>query len=105
MARTATPNGLVWLLALAPLLGAFLGGLIAGLTGGRVDDYWWFTLALNIGLSLLDERRLKKAGHDVAAMGSAWLVPVYLYRRARTLKQSLGYFVVWCVCFALSLIL
>ena len=30
----------------------------------------------------------KKAGHDTSKMGSAWIVPVYLYKRAHVLKQN-----------------
>lgn len=97
----AIPNGLVWVLAFAPLIGEFTAGLIAGITNTDIDSYWWVTLALNIVLSLMDERRLKAAGHDTKKMGGAWLVPVYLYKRSRVLKHNLAYFIVWVVCFVL----
>ena len=100
----AIPNGLVWTLAFAPLLGAFLGGLFAGMLRMDPNSFWWVTLALNVVLSLMDERRLKGAGYDTARMGSAWLVPVYLYKRAQVLNQNLAYFITWVVCFAVSLI-
>ena len=32
-----------------------------------------------------------------------WLIPVYLYQRAKVLNQNLAYFIVWIVCFALML--
>jgi len=52
----------------------------------------------------MDERKLKAAGHDTKKMGGAWLVPVYLYKRARVLKHNLAYFIVWVVCFVAILV-
>ena len=95
----AVSNGLVWTLAFAPLIGEFIAGLFAGASRSSINNFWWVTLALNIGLSLLDERKLKAAGHDTKKMGGAWIVPVYLYKRSQVLKQSLAYFIVWVVCF------
>ena len=95
----AVSNGLVWTLAFAPLIGEFIAGLFAGASRSSINNFWWVTLTLNIGLSLLDERKLKAAGHDTKKMGGAWIVPVYLYKRSQVLKQSLAYFIVWVVCF------
>jgi GYF domain 2 len=95
----AVSNGLVWTLAFAPLIGEFIAGMLAGASRTTIGKFWWVTLALNIGLSLLDERKLKAAGHDTKKMGGAWLVPVYLYKRSQVLKQNLAYFIVWVVCF------
>jgi hypothetical protein len=115
LSAAAVPNGLVWTLAFAPIIGVFLSGFLTGLTetaeqrglalltGRHVDRFWWITIVLNVALSLLDERKLKKAGYYTKKMGSAWIVPVYLYKRATTLKQNLAYFFVWIVCFGLSL--
>jgi hypothetical protein len=69
-----------------------------------VSNLWFITLGINIGLSYFDEKRLKKAGHNTEAMGAAWLVPVYLFKRAEVLKQKNSYFIVWCVMFVLMLI-
>jgi hypothetical protein len=99
----AIPNGLVWTLAFGPLLGYFLGAVIAGIAKAPIHDFWWVTLILNIGLSLADEKKLKAAGYDTKQMGGAWLIPVYLYKRATVLKQPLGYFITWVVCFVLTL--
>lgn len=50
-------------------------------SGGQ---YWFITLLLNIALGYLDERRLRKAGVDTTTFGKlAWLVPFYLWRRAK----------------------
>jgi hypothetical protein len=60
-------------------------------------------LVANIVLCVFDEKGLKKAGYT-ESLGSAWLIPVYLYKRAKYLNHSLAYFIVWCVTFGLSFI-
>jgi hypothetical protein len=111
----SVPNGLIWTLAFAPIIGdmiavtAFYGTAnalqirIAEAAGTQAHKYWWITVVLNIGLSLWDEHKLRKAGYDTKKMGGAWLVPVYLYRRATVLKHNLGYFFVWIASFFFSL--
>lgn len=107
-------NTFVWILAFAPIIGIFLEGLLAGIIHGGNQfaaaiaisnhDYWFVTLALNIGLAYFDEKRLKEAGHNTDKFnGWVWIVPVYLYQRAKNLNQNLAYFIVWIVCFALTL--
>ncbi|MCB1659010.1 MAG: DUF4339 domain-containing protein, partial [Pseudomonadales bacterium] len=62
------------------------------------------TLILNIGLSYWDEKRIKAAGTNTESFsGWVWLVPVYLFQRAKALKQNLAYFIVWIVCFVIVL--
>ena len=104
-------NTIVWILAFAPLIGLFLEACFAFTvnadTGEAAMDnnkYWFITLALNIGLSYLDENRLKRAGWDTSKFkGMTWLVPVYLFKRAKALNQNLAYFIVWLVCFIFTL--
>lgn len=106
-------NGLIWVLAAAPLIGLFLESFLSiGLNGDTylaevavaAHRYWFVTLALNIALSYFDEQRLKKAGYDTTQFkGWVWLVPVYLYQRATTLGHAKTYFALWIVCFFLSL--
>lgn len=106
-------NGVVWTLAFAPLIGYVLESVFAyavnssdGAAEAAMNNskYWFITLALNIGLSYFDEGKLNRAGYDTAKFKAlAWLVPVYLYKRAKALNQSLGYFIVWLVCFVLTL--
>lgn len=83
-------NVLVWILAFIPAIGALFefGTLLF--------------LVVNIVLCTLDEKNLKKAGYDTESLGSAWLIPVYLYKRAKYLKHTLAYFIAWCVTFGLS---
>lgn len=111
LAASAVPNGLVWALAFAPLIGEFIAGFlfaitaspaqqaIAEQTGDYTSKYWWVTLALNVVLSYLDERKLKKNGYETKGMGPAFIVPFYLYKRAAVLKQRPSYFIVWMICF------
>ncbi|MGO4307457.1 DUF4339 domain-containing protein [Cupriavidus sp. RAF12] len=104
-------NGLVWTLAIAPILGLLLQGFVAGVAYGefvsesQLNRFWWITLVLNVGLSLLDVRQLKKTGADVNQIERfAFLVPVYLWKRKTALQQSPAYFWVWIATFFLSLI-
>lgn len=106
-------NTIVWVLAFAPLIGflfeVFVSFMIdgsgdAGAAAIDNDKYWYITLALNIGLSYFDEKRLGQAGWDTSKFkGMTWLVPVYLFKRAKVLNQSLAYFIVWLACFAISM--
>ena len=98
-------NTFVWVLAFAPILGTFLEVLIAEMLHGtaamsRVQEYWYITLLLNILLCVLDERQLKKAGHNTTRFrGWIWLVPVYLFQRTKALHQNKSYFIVWIISF------
>jgi hypothetical protein len=90
-------NTVVWVLAFAPIIGFVFEKAVVGIP--------FITLILNIALSYLDEKRLRKAGHNTDKFkGWIWLVPVYLYQRAKILNQNLAYFIVWIVCFVLVLV-
>jgi hypothetical protein len=111
-------NVLVWVLAIAPLIGLLLEGMVAGALAPSADmaeyagalavktgQYWWVTLLLNVGLSVLDERRLKRAGVDTTRFGKVvFVVPVYLWKRAKALNQGPAYFWVWIGAFVLTLL-
>lgn len=107
-------NTLVWILAFAPIIGLILEYFVAGIVHSdnqlaaeisvQSNKYWFVTLALNIVLSIFDEKQLKKAGHNTDKFkGWTWLVPVYLYQRAKNMKHNMAYFVVWIVCFVITL--
>ena len=101
----AVSNGIIWVVAFALPIGLILEEFVADLLSMSPDNLWFITVALNVGLCYLDENRLSQAGHDTDRFGSwAWLVPVYLYQRARATGQRLGYFVVWMAWFALLLV-
>lgn len=107
-------NTLIWVLAFAPIIGLVLEYVVAGAQYGnnvlaemavKGNKYWFITVILNIGLAFFDEKRLKKAGHNTDKFkGWVWLVPVYLYQRAKNTKQNLAYFIVWIVCFVLTIL-
>lgn len=108
-------NTVVWILAFAPLIGMLIESAVAYAV--NADDYaaeaaiagnkyWFITLVLNIALSYVDENRLEKAGYGTKAIkGMTWLVPVYLFKRAKALHQGLSYFIVWVVCFVVAMVL
>lgn len=103
------PNGVVWVLAGAAVLGLLLESILAGalapsesmaeeamLVAIASGTYWYVSLALNLGLSYLDDWRLRRAGVDTSAFGKvAFLVPVYLWKRAKALGQRPLYFWTW----------
>ena len=83
-------NTLVWILAFLPVIGAFF------------EFGSFLFLVITIVLCFVDEKNLKKLGYEDKSIGSAWLVPVYLYNRAKYFNHKKGYFIVWCVAFFLS---
>jgi hypothetical protein len=99
-------NLIVWLLALSPIVGIFfemLGIVLIGVPWLMVPDV--VALALSIYLGYRDRKKLKAMGHDISKLGSPWLVPIYLYKRAQMFKHKLTYFIVWCaLCVGLVLL-
>jgi hypothetical protein len=110
----AINNTIVWILAFAPIIGIFCEGFIAGavyngehraMRAVAEGEFFYITLLINIVLSYWDERTLKKAGVDTSTYGKmAWLVPVYLWKRAKALTQTPAYFWCWMVAFALIML-
>lgn len=105
-------NTVIWVLAFAPLIGLTIEAIVAAFVYNgseyRIEkalssaEFWYITLALNIGLSFWDEKLLKKSGTDTGKFkGMVWLIPVYLFQRAKALKHNMAYFIVWLVCFGL----
>jgi hypothetical protein len=89
-AKLPVKNTLVWILAFLPAIGvSFEFGTVA-------------LLVITIVLCYFDEKNIKKLGYDDMPLGGAWLVPVYLYNRAKYFNHGKGYFITWCVTFALS---
>jgi hypothetical protein len=101
-------NTLVWIVAFVPIIGAVIVNVIAGASGGNPNERWtwWVFIGLNVILCGIDTNILKEAGYNTDRFGSwLWLVPVYLFKRAKALKQPLSYFTVWMICFFVSLFL
>ena len=90
-------NLIIWILALSPLFGIIsevIGFLLIGLPIPILPDVLVF--ALSIYLGYVDRKKLKALGHDTSKMGPPWLVPIYLFKRARILEHKLTYFIIWC---------
>lgn len=107
-------NTYVWILAFAPILGGFLEAIVAGMITGSdspvviqaaMKNLWWITVMLNILLLVLDERRIRAAGHDTKSFSGTWLflVPLYLFKRAKYLKQNPAYAWIWLVMVLISI--
>ncbi|MFU0833964.1 MAG: hypothetical protein ACFWUC_13640 [Oscillospiraceae bacterium] len=100
---SAVDNTIVWWLAFMPILGSIIEYIVAVSIGVGSESLWFITLGLNIWLCSLDEKKLKAAGYNTQKIGSAWLIPAYLFKRAKMLGQSNGYAIVWCITFAILL--
>jgi hypothetical protein len=93
----AASNLIIWILALSPIVGIFFeltGFVLLGLPVPILPDI--AVIALSIYFGYLDQKKLKAIGHDTSKMGPPWLVPIYLFKRARILKHKLSYLIVWC---------
>jgi len=100
---SAVGNGFVWCVAIAPVAGAPLESFIEPASGQAPHSLWFITPLLILSLCVIDSRVLKNAGHDTASFGGwSLLVPVYLFKRAKALKQSPAYFITWLCSFAVS---
>jgi len=114
-------NGLVWIIALVPLI---LGIINASIIQSNNDGMARFialgipfkqTPELSWSLSWLgylifglwDERRVRKAGYSSRGMlvALALLPPLYLFWRAKRLKQRPWYAITWVLSFFLALLL
>ena len=114
-------NGYVWVMAFLPIIFAVIDASIDSYNQEQAAGFWGlgFTphmISANIAWKVyplvngffgwLDYNRLKKAGY-----GSWWdrfcafVVPVvYLFRRAKLLKQRPYYAITWLVMFVISLV-
>lgn len=119
-----TENRLVWMIAILPFAWLILQGLLINIFGGlfgrhgllgdickglfgsrgllgdygEADIYWFIFFITSIILAIYDEKSLKKDGVDTSKFdGLVVFTPVYLYQRAKVLKQSKLYFVIFVV--------
>jgi hypothetical protein len=125
IAASRVNNGLVWVLALAPI--AYLLLDLAILNNGNAhiiqwrDDtpvydpffvtfisplIWLIPLLTNAALCLFDTQQLKRAGYssEWLTLFALLLAPVYLFVRAQRLRQTPTYGFVWIASFIVSLI-
>lgn len=108
-------NALVWTIALAPLAYALFGGFIEAYElQNPYEDHtvlgflsFLVPAGVNAALCLMDERQLKRAGYSnkwLTLFGIV-LAPVYLFLRAKRLRQVPSYGIVWVACFILSILM
>lgn len=113
-------NGFVWALAFAPVWASVLHYTLAyfylSAKYGLFFEYqldalvlktWYFFWGVNVMVAAFDERALKNAGVEGAKKLSNWLtflVPVYIYKRDHIVGAGVTRFVIWMVCFFLSLL-
>ena len=91
-------NAMAWIIACAPLIGAFAGGLVSALFGYNGVLLVIVTIAINVFLCVKDSKELTKNGIDSSALNT-WFVPLYLFQRAKLLNEQPGYPILWCVLF------
>ncbi len=93
VARERVGDGIVWLIAFLPLITPFIVAYLASAAGTSMLDFWWITPVLIIVLCLVDQKKVRAAGYNTDGMfwRAVVFVPLYLFNRARRLKQTNSY--------------
>lgn len=91
-------NKFMWILVTVPIIGAIID-VIAGTT------LFLPSIVANIVLCMLDEKKLKAAGHAAPEHWSVFIVPVYIWKRATLLNHKKYYFGAWVTAFVLSIMI
>lgn len=91
-------NRYIWAIVAVPIVGSIIE-LIAG------TELLWLYIAANIICCVLDEKKLKAAGHETPVKWMVFLVPVYLWKRAELLRHKKHYFWGWIATFILSILI
>ena len=92
-------SGMAWVIACAPLIGAFAEGFFSALFHYAGGMLFMVSVGINVFLCTKDEQNLKASGTDTSALGNTWLVPLYLFNRAKTLGEKPAYAILWCILF------
>lgn len=91
-------NKFMWLLVSVPIIGVIID-LIAGTT------LMFPSIIANVALCMLDEKKLKSAGHETPVHWSVFIVPIYLWKRTKLLSHQKHYFSAWVAVFFISIVL
>ncbi|MFZ5675706.1 MAG: DUF4339 domain-containing protein [Pseudomonadota bacterium] len=125
IAPNLVKNGWAWLVAFVPLIDAAINLMIQGYVEGECEagralrcaafaadptiysTPWWAVAIVNSVFCVLDERRLARAGYSTRYMPflALFVVPIYLFARAKRLKQTPWHAIVWVGCFLASVAL
>jgi hypothetical protein len=108
-------NALAWTIAIAPLGYMLLTGAIQAYElENPYEDHPILALIsflvpalVNAALCLADERQLKRAGYfdKWLTLSGILLAPVYLFLRAKRLRQFPSYGIAWVACFVISILM
>lgn len=102
--KQAWGNWTAWAIACAPVLGAILEAMLAKMLGHASSFLFLVTLGLNIFLCSLDAKALQARGYSEEQLGNIFLIPIYLFNRAKLLSEKPAYAILWCVLFGLQLL-
>lgn len=91
-------NKFIWWVVGVPVIGVIIE-LIAGI------ELIWLYIVANTVCCVLDERKLKAAGHESPVIWWIFLIPVYLWKRATLLNHKKHYFWGWIIVFILSILI
>jgi len=98
-------NNLVWVIAFAPIISAFLRVMLGAMFGMPSSNLWWIAIIINVSLCVTDISQLKNAGHNTKNMGiwALLFMPAYLFVRASRLRQNNSYAIAWVISFFISI--
>jgi len=104
--KSAVDGWLMWIIALLPIFIAFPAGSISEWIAFHfkfLSPYRWGIYALvSCVLCLVDAMKIRKAGHDITLLERwFWILPIYMYQRAKKLQQVGVYLVVWIIVFSI----
>ncbi len=92
-------NKYIWAVVAVPIVGVIVEFFVG-------TELVWLYLTLNIVCCILDGRKLKASGHKAPEAGWAFLIPVYLWKRATLLHHNKRiYFWGWIAAFVLSILI
>lgn len=83
---------------------AVIAAVAAPLAGIFFKHGFWIFLIMGMGFCYWDESVLHHSGYNTLKLGKGYLIPVYLFKRAKMLKTGMEYFVVWIVTFIIGVI-
>ncbi len=83
---------------------AVIAAVLSPIAGIFFKHGFWLFLLIGIGFCYWDESVLHHSGHDTMKLTKAYLIPVYLFKRARMLGTGMEYFVLWILTFIIGII-
>ena len=96
-------NGKVWYVAILPWLGLFLENYAVNKWIGLA--LWLSVIILSIVVCIKDEKDLRNSGiSNLFIYKARFFPPLYIYRRAKTLHQSVSPFIIFIITLVLAII-